>query len=51
MNLIFTTLSIYIFFRTISYGLYEYKDNKVAGVVIFIIATLALMIPNIGLYL
>lgn len=51
MNLIFTLLSIYIFLRTIFYGLYEYKENKIAGVTIFFIATLALMIPNIGMYL
>lgn len=51
MNLIFTLLSIYIFFRTTAYGIYEYKDNKIAGVTIFIIATLALIIPNIGMYM
>ena len=51
MNIIFTILSIYIFIRTVSYGLYEYPENKIAGVTIFILATLALIIPNIGMYL
>lgn len=51
MNLVFTLLSIYIFLRTLSYGLYEYQDNKIAGVIIFTLATIALIIPNVGMYL
>ncbi len=51
MNFIFTLLSIYIFIRTISYGIYEYKENKIAAVTIFVIATIGLILPNIGIYM
>lgn len=51
MNFVFTLFSIYIFLKTVSYGIYEYKDNKIGAVIIFIISTIGLILPNIGLYM
>lgn len=49
MILIFIIISLCIFIRTISYGIYEIKknNNTFAGIVTFIIALIGFIFPNI----
>ena len=48
MIIIFAFISLYIFIRSISYGIYEIKSNNntSAGIVTFIFALIALIFPN-----
>lgn len=48
MIFVFALFSIFIFIRTISYGIYEIKENNntIGGIVTFIVALLALILPN-----
>jgi hypothetical protein len=49
MRFIILFLSIYVFIKTISYGIYEYtkNSNKFAGILIYLLGILSLTIPNI----
>ena len=48
MRVLVIILSIIIFVKTVSYGIYELKDkNKVGGITVIVIATLALILPNL----
>lgn len=51
MKLIIMILTICIFFQTISFGVFEYKENKIAGVTIFTLATIGLILPNIAIFI
>lgn len=53
MFLIVILLSLWAFIKTISYGIYEIKqnNNKSGGFVVIIIAILALVIPNLAMWL
>jgi len=45
-------LSIIIFIRSISYGIFEIKDkNKSGGITVIFIAIIALVFPNLVVYL
>ncbi len=48
MIIIFAFISLCIFIRSISYGIYEIKtnNNTSAGIVTFIFALIALIFPN-----
>lgn len=48
MKLIILLLTIWVFMKTISYGVYEYKENqnKFGGVIIFVLSTISLLLPN-----
>lgn len=48
MNIIVLFLSIWIFFKTVAYGVYEYQENnnKIGGVIIFILSSISLLLPN-----
>ncbi len=52
MPFIIFIISIYVFVKTISYGIFELKNNsnKFVGIIIFIIGLFSLIVPNIVLY-
>lgn len=45
--------SLFIFFKTVSYGLYEIKtnNNKFGGIIIIIISIVILFLPSYMLYI
>ncbi|MBQ3146022.1 MAG: hypothetical protein IJB90_05710 [Clostridia bacterium] len=52
MRVLVIILSIIIFIRTISYGLFEFKDNnKSGGIAVIIIGVTALILPNLVVYI
>jgi hypothetical protein len=53
MKVLILILSIIIFIRTTSYGLYEIKENnnKPAGIIVIIIASISLIAPNIVMFI
>ena len=52
MKILVLILSIIIFIKTTSYGLYELKENnnKSGGITVIAIASLALILPNVVVY-
>lgn len=52
MPFIVLIFSIYTFVKTISYGIFELKNNsnKFVGITIFIIGIFSLIVPNIVLH-
>ena len=52
MKFLVLILSIIIFIKTTSYGLYEFKENnnKSGGIIVIGIATLSLFLPNVVVY-
>lgn len=52
MNYLILAISIYVFSRTISYGIYEIKKNSnfYGGITIIVIAILCLVYPNLLIY-
>ena len=53
MKFLVLILSIIIFIKTTSYGLYELKENqnKIGGVVVITIATISLALPNVVVFI
>ena len=53
MHFLVLILSIIIFIKTTSYGIYELNENnnKLGGVVVISIATISLILPNIIVYI
>lgn len=48
MKVLVIILSIIIFIKTVSYGIYELKDkNKLGGIAVIVIATFGLILPNL----
>lgn len=49
MRLIIFILTLVVFFKTISYGIFEYKqnNNKVGGIIIYVLGLISLITPNI----
>lgn len=49
MKILMGALSVYVFLKTLYYGIYEFKDNnnKIAGIVISILAVVCLVVPSI----
>ncbi len=48
MKVLVIILSILIFIKTVSYGIYELNNkNKIGGITVIAIATFALILPNI----
>ncbi len=49
MKFFLLILSVWIFIKTISYGIFEIKTNKnkPGGIAIFFIATIGLILPNL----
>ncbi len=52
-NIIFLVTTIFIFFRSIAYGIYEIKseDNKLGGIFFIIFAFFAVLFSNIMMWL
>ena len=51
MRILVFILSIFVFVKTVSYGIYEYKNNnKISAVIIYIITIISSVLPNIVLY-
>lgn len=52
MKILILILSIIIFIKTTSYGLYELKENnnKNGGITVITIALLSLILPNVVVY-
>ena len=52
MKFLVLILSIIIFIKTTSYGMYELKENnnKFGGITVIAIASLALILPNVVVY-
>ena len=53
MQVLFFIISILIFLKTISYGIYEFKNNqnRFGGILIFIISIIMVIFSNIMVYL
>jgi len=53
MYIIIVVLSILIFIKTLSYGIFEIKTNSntIAGITIIVIAVFSLIFPNVVLYI
>lgn len=53
MKFLILLLSIIIFIKTTSYGIYELKENnnKAGGITVISIAALSLILPNVVVYL
>ena len=53
MTIISHLLSIWIFIRTLSYGIYEIKQNSntSGGIVIIVLAVLSLILPITVIYI
>ena len=53
MHFLVIILSIIIFIKTTSYGIYELRENnnKTGGVVVISIAVISLVLPNVVVYI
>jgi len=52
MKFLILILSIIIFIKTTSYGLYELKNNnKIGGIVVITLAMFSLILPNAIVYI
>ena len=48
MRVLVLILSIVIFVKTLSYGIYELKDkNKSGGITVIVVAVFSLILPNL----
>lgn len=52
MRFIIFALTIYVFIETVSYGIFEQKENKnkVGAIVIYILSFVSLIVPNLVIY-
>jgi hypothetical protein len=53
MKLLILVLSIIVLIRTISYGLYEVKENnnKPAGIIVIAISIISTIAPNVMMFI
>lgn len=53
MIIIILFFSIFVFFKTVSYGLYEIKNNQniFGGIFVIILATIILFLPTYMVYI
>lgn len=53
MFIVVLILSVWIFVRTLSYGIYEIRQNSntIGGVATIVIAVLCLICPNLVIYI
>lgn len=52
MKILVAVLSLIIFIKTVSYGIYELKGkNKYGGITVIVVATIALVLPNVMVYI
>ena len=51
MKIVVLTLSLFMFYKTLAYGIFEYKEkNKFGAIVIYILAVITLIAPNVLIY-
>jgi len=52
MKILTVILSIYIFFKTLYYGIYEFKqNNRVSGISIMVLSLVCLIVPSVLVFL
>lgn len=52
MKILVIIISIIIFTKTLSYGIYELENkNKIGGFTVIAIAIISLILPNIAVYI
>lgn len=52
MKLLVFILSVIIFIKTLSYGLFELKyQNKIGGAIVVFVSIVSLLFPNIMVYI
>ena len=53
MRIIVLIFSIYVFIKSVAYGMFEYtqNNNKSGAIIIYILSTISLIAPNILIYL
>ena len=49
MNFIVGALSVFVFIKTFSYGIYEKKQNKnnIGSIIIYALSIICLILPNV----
>lgn len=52
-RIIFFLITLFLFFKTVGYGVYELKNNqnKFAGITIFILSLISIVFSNIIFYI
>ena len=51
MKILVLILSIIVFIKTLSYGIFELKEkNKLGGTCVIIVSIISLLLPNLILY-
>lgn len=51
MNITVFLITLYIFFESISYGIYEFQNkNKLGSIIIFILSIFMIIFVNISVY-
>ena len=52
MYVVISLFSIWIFVRTLSYGLYELKEqkNKLGGFIVILLAIISLIVPTMAVF-
>lgn len=52
MQILVILLTIIVFIKTLSYGIYELNNNnKLGGITVIIFSILSLITPNLGIYI
>ena len=53
MRIIILILTVFVFIKTVGYGIFEYKsnNNKVSAIIIYVLAVIALVAPNVLIYM
>lgn len=52
MKILIFILSVIIFIKTLSYGLFELKnENKISGAIVVLVSIVSLVFPNIMVYI
>lgn len=46
MSIVILVTSIYAFLETVIAGYFEYKENKLVGVLLYIVSIFCLVVPN-----
>lgn len=51
MKVLAVILSLFVFFKTLYYGIYEIKqNNKIPGISIIVLSVICLILPNIMVF-
>lgn len=51
MKIVVLVLTLFIFYKTLAYGIFEYRENnKFGAIVIYILSVITLIAPNVLIY-